>query len=755
MYKYYFLRGTKMAEKIRFSEWRLGSEAGGKITSIAKRAGYSDKDIREAIAACDVYIPFNGYYNNGEDTSETKGMETASDDLFDSKMDFEADDNASKSLSKNYSNATTQKYVAGLTRAAYNKRTDIWDMEKALTTGEKVKVRTTDANYERVALNNEIILINTFIYLSGKSSAPKVLARPALESAEGLVVYDTPMTLRQIQLYFNIYFSYCVEVAMYDLINPYNSGKNVDKLNKNKKELQKKFADKAAEKGFDIDPNKDWDKAVTADGIRKRKWGISKVLGADPDDLNLSWFFDLSADFLVEGFWEAVQNGSALKKIVKDNPNFNTNKGILLDDKFQSMISSVDNLLGSGFTLTPVGREDEDTSLMNWIANAIRLRFNYYKKVIFTQAQRQYNVNMAASTDAMAADKDEKSGASRLEKAMFDAGAYTDSPEDEIALNQSIDNFFKKEKYWLTDEVSNFNDTFPILRYITAMIEYPCCPGTVILSAVGTGHIVAGGKHINNWAGVFTADRKPAKGSLTQLSIEVSKKLKQHGLLDIFMGLTNHFGGDTYRIKFLNNLKKVFVEFEGTPDESATIPLTFKPHSEQEIRNLQKKGIGNWFIVDNNYVQRSIDKWHKYTKPLEGTENESLIEQGENMILDACDMNLNAIVSTRVYNPTGSLLRKFPDIRGLLDDTMTKAAEEEKIRSQKLKDEEKKARDMARDQEMSDTFFFGRDVPNYVKSSNNNDDEDVINESIFKDIYRRYMKKKLFETIYENAQKRG
>ena len=89
---------------------------------------------------------------------------------------------------------------------------------------------------------------------------------------------------------------------------------------------------------------------------------------------------------------------------------------------------------------------------------------------------------------------------------------------------------------------------------------------------------------------------------------------------------------------------------------------------------MQKKGIGNWFIVDNNYVQRSIDKWHKYTKPLEGTENESLIEQGENMILDACDMNLNAIVSTRVYNPTGSLLRKFPDIRGLLDDTMTKAA---------------------------------------------------------------------------------
>ena len=221
------------------------------------------------------------------------------------------------------------------------------------------------------------------------------------------------------------------------------------------------------------------------------------------------------------------------------------------------------------------------------------------------------------------------------------------------------------------------------------------------------------------------------------------------------MGLTNHFGGDTYRIKFLNNLKKVFVEFEGTPDESATIPLTFKPHSEQEIRNLQKKGIGNWFIVDNNYVQRSIDKWHKYTKPLEGTENESLIEQGENMILDACDMNLNAIVSTRVYNPTGSLLRKFPDIRGLLDDTMTKAAEEEKIRSQKLKDEDKKARDMARDQEMSDTFFFGRDVPSYVKSSNNNDDEDVINESIFKDIYRSYMKKKLFETIYENAQKRG
>ena len=86
---------------------------------------------------------------------------------------------------------------------------------------------------------------------------------------------------------------------------------------------------------------------------------------------------------------------------------------------------------------------------------------------------------------------------------------------------------------------------------------------------------------------------------------------------------------------------------------------------------------------------------------------------------------------------------------------MTKAAEEEKIRSQKLKDEDKKARDMARDQEMSDTFFFGRDVPRYVKSSNNNDDEDVINESIFKDIYRNYMKKKLFETIYENAQKRG
>lgn len=757
---------------IRFSEWRLGSEAGKKTVAMAfnkNEGGYGKYDeaaVKKAILACDIYVAFEGHKNTGEDTSETKGMDTVSDDLFDTAQDFSGNDSATQYKDKNYSNGVTNKYAQGLPLSAYNKRTGVWDMEKALSTGEKVFVSTTDPLYERTALNNEIILINTFTYLSGKTAKPKVLARPAYEYNGELNVSDEPMTMNLIATYFNVYFTYVVRVAMYDVISPYNSDQGKEKWDNNKKALQKRFADKAAEKGFDVDPNKDWDKATLKDGMARRKYGISKVLGVDPDDLTLGWFFTLSAGFLVDGFWETVESGSALTKVryTKDEktgetkeenvekdvgaPQFQTHKGVLLDDKFQSMISSVDNLIDNGFSINYY--DDADSDLMNWIANALRLRFNYYKKVIFTQAARTYKVSQTASSDELQDTKGDKEGANRLEREMFKAGAYEESPEDEIATNQSIDAFFKKEKYWLTDEVENFNDTFPILRYMAAMIEYPCSSGTTILNAVGVGHINNGSKHINNWASTFAADRPAPKGSMAQLSIEVVKKLKKYDLLQLFMGLINNFRGDSYRAKILNGLNRVYTEFEGIPDESATIPLTFKVHTQSEVEAINKKGTQGWYLVDNLFVQRSIDKWDNYTKPLEGTENENLIELGENMIYDACDKNMNAIVPSFYYSPVTSLMKKYPDLKETLDAALKQAKDAEKKQSQDIKDEDK----ARQNKEISDTFFNGKGVPGYVNAKGDEGELDAVNESLFDSIHKSYMKNKLFETIYNKAQKR-
>lgn len=745
-----------MTKNIRFSEWRLGSDAGKKTISMAtnKREGsvYSEADIKKAALACDVYVAFEGHSNDGVNTSQTANMETAEDDLFDQAQDFNGNDSATMAMSKDYSKGVTHQFAQNLPLSAYNKRAGAWDMEKALTTGEKVLVSTTDPLYERTALNNEIILINTLTYLSGKTAKPKVLARPAFENNGELVISDEEMPLSLLTTYFDAYFSYVVRVAMYDIISPYNSSQGAAKKDSKKKDLQQRYMDKAAEKGYDVNPDKDWDKATLKDGVNRRKYGVARVLGIEPDQLDLSWFFSLSSDFLVNGFWDAVENGSSLRKQAKDKPEFQTNKGILLDDTFQRLISSVDNLLDSGFSIDYY--EDTDTDLMNWIANALRLRFNYYKKVLFSQAAREYKTTQAASLDAMADEMDDKSGSSRLEREMYKAGQFTDSPEEEIAINQSIDKFFQKEKYWLTDEVDGFNDTYPILRYMAAMIEYPCSSGATILNIVGTGHINNGGKHINNWGSNFTADRPAPRGSLSKLSIEVVKKLEKYDLVQLFMGLINTFRGDTYRGKILNELHKIYVDFEGAPEPTATIPLTFKLHSQSEIEAVNKKGCQRWFLVDSLFIQRCMDRWNKYCEPLVGTEYENLIEDGENMILDACEWNKNSIVPSFFYSPANSIFRKFPEVRELLDGNAKKLSDEEKASRKKFQDLENEKRN----KEVSDTFFGGQGVPAYAKpvSSEEEEKEDgSLDESLFSLIHKNYMKNKLFETVYNNAKKRN
>ena len=763
-----------MTKNIRFSEWRLGSDAGKKTIAMATNKGegsaYNEAVIKKAALACDVYVAFEGHKNDGVNTSQTTDMETVAEDLFDQSQDFRGNDKATQAQGKDYSKGKTQKYAKDLPLSSYNKRTGAWDMEKALTTGEKVLVSTNDPLYERTALNNEIILINTLTYLSGKTAKPKVLARPAFEYNGELTVSDEPMSLSLITTYFNVYFSYVVRVAMYDITSPYNSTQGAAKKAANKKDLQQRYMDKAAEKGYDVNPDKDWDKATLKDGMNRRKYGVARVLGIDPDQLNLSWFFSLSSDFLVNGFWEAVESGSALKKTrqVKDKktgeiievsvekdsgtPEFQTNKGVLLDDKFQNMISSVDSLLDAGFSIDYY--EDTDTDLMNWIANALRLRFNYYKKVLFSQAAREYKTAQASSLDAMADELDDKSGSSRLERELYKAGQFTDSPEEEIAINQSIDKFFQKEKYWLTDEVDGFNDTYPILRYMAAMIEYPCSSSATILNIVGTGHINNGSKHINNWGSIFTADRPAPKGSLSRLSIEVVKKLEKYDLVQLFMGLINTFRGDAYRVKILNELHKIYVDFEGAPEPTATIPLTFKIHTQSEVEAVNKKGCQRWFLVDSLFIQRCMDRWDKYCEPLVGTEYEKLIEDGENMILDACEWNKNSIVASFFYSPANSIFRKVPEVRELLDGNAKKLSDEEKASRKKFQDLENEKRN----KEVSDTFFGGQGVPAYVKPVNSEEEEKEegsLDESLFSLIHKNYMKNKLFETVYNNAKKRS
>lgn len=722
-----------MEKRIRFSEVQLNSDVGKTLQQIAKSSSLnlSDKAIEDAILACDVYEPFTSKERKNIEEPKANKLPTVSDDYFDSRIDFSRNDKGTMSLSKDVRNAQIHTYGKDLLQNAPNIKKDTWDMKAALTTGQKIKIAISDPDYERIGIQNEAILLNTYIYLMGKGPQPAVLARPAHEDKDGnLIVFDEPINVEQIRTYLLVQFSYNIRQGMFDVLRPSVNSDN---------------------------PTQD---------RRRRKWGLAKTLACAPEDLDLDWFYTLGMLFLTEGFWDTVRATSNLTR-VRDNPNkdgegiteediaelsktnpgkgtLNVDKGLLLDTKTQEYLSSA-----KAFNMDHY--DDSVTCLMNWIGYQIRLRFNYYRKIIGVQQIRTLSSTPTISSDEMQSQVDEKSGASRLEKEMFKSGAYIDSPEDEIAINQSLEAFFKKEKFWLTDLVENFNDTYPILRYMAAMIEYPCCPGTIILNAVGSGHIDPKGKHINNWAGIFTSDRRPAKGSLTQLSIEVSKKLKKYGILDFFMGLVNHFGGEVYRTKILNNLKKIFDEFKGIPDKSATIPLTFKPHTESEIRSIQTKGVGYWYLVDNNYVQRSLDKWDKYSKPLEGTENENLIELGENMIMDACDYNMNAIVSTYAYSPITSLLKKTPEIRELLDNTEKKAKEEEEARHKASMERINKA--LAKDAGVRSE----EDLSNW----DNVDEGDIdnteifnVNESIFKSIYKNYMKKKLFETIYKNAQKR-
>ena len=764
---------------IRFSEWRLGSEAGPKITATAKKAGYSDSDINRAILACDVYIPLNGYYNKGENTSETKGMETASDDLFDNGIDFAGNDSATKSLSKDYSKGETHKYATGLTLTAYNKRTTVWDMEKALTTGEKVRVETTDPLYERTALNNEIILIKTLTYLSGQTAAPKVLARPAFENNGELVVSDEPMPLKLISLYFNVYFSYVTEVAMYDVVSPFNTPAGYAKKDKIKQDLQKKFADKAAEKGYNIDPDKDWDKATLADGIRKRVYGISKVLGIEPEHLNLAEFFSLSVDFLINGFWETVESSFGLHKEMKDDTNFNTNKGVLLDSKFQSMISSVDNLLASGFSMTTKGRDNEDTSLMSWIANGLRLRFNYFKKVIFQTAARKYKLVMAASADEMASDVDDKSGSNRLERELYKAGAYSrsfdDSEEFEIdEYLQKIDKFIAGSKNLLIDNkplrsskgVDSHINCAPILRYLAAMIEYPRTQPAKIIKIMGTAvKAKDAGPSTFNMLGTPLRDDGITVGSLTRISQIVSPLLKKAGILDTFMTLINTVEDNKVRRYFLYKLGEVYdnalkegkISEEGLLESGLTKTLKKTSYDTDESFNSQDTRVTiefqphetkttdgiNWFYADYAYLsalltKKGIDKETFATK-------QGKIRQDEDGPLYYWDefmrFNQGAIIAPQKSQIPFERPESFNNNDKKDADAIRKA----------------KDRDNAeQDKGMSDIFFNGTKVPASFRASNIEDDDemDAVNESLFNSIHKSYMKNKLFETIYNKAQKR-
>jgi hypothetical protein len=89
--------------------------------------------------------------------------------------------------------------------------------------------------------------------------------------------------------------------------------------------------------------------------------------------------------------------------------------------------------------------------------------------------------------------------------------------------------------------------------------------------------------------------------------------------------------------------------------------------------------------------------------------------------------------------------------------TTTPVSPEDKDKDEEAKRRAKDLEDKEQDKAMSDIFFNGTKVPASFRASNIEDDDDMdaVNESIFKDIYKNYMKRKLFETIHENAQKRG